>query len=90
MDTPLCLAISNENWQAFHLLLEKGAILARAVPLNYLLRKAAGYWALQPKAVDTRKTDAQLDFASLAHQALQGLFNEDASTSSPLEDLNLS
>lgn len=90
VDTPLSLAINSENWQAFHFLLAKGAVLRTTQSLGDLLQQATR--ALQPKAVEillaqgASATVKRYDTMPMGHLALEGLLNEDASTASPLED----
>jgi ankyrin repeat protein len=83
--TPLSLALRYANWQAFHLLLEKGAILHTTWPLDDLLNTAAHF--LQPRAVKILLAQgASATIKQYMHVALLGLLDKNASTASPFED----
>ena len=72
IESPLGIALKAENWQIFHLLLAKGAVLRTSKSPDDLLAKSAWHWTLQPKAVGA--------------MALKGLFNEESLTVSRFED----
>lgn len=92
VDTPLSLAIETGNWQAFHLLLAKGAILPTMGSPTDRLYNAAGYRALQPKAVEillaqgASATIKRYGTTPMGHMALEGLLHKDVSAASPFED----
>ena len=91
-NTPLSLAIESENWQLFHLLLERGAIFRTTRSPDDLLWKAAWYWTLQPKAAQillARGASATINrygTTPMGHMALDGLFHDGVISASPFED----
>jgi ankyrin repeat protein len=93
INTPLSLAIESDNWQTFHLLLAKGAILRTTQSLDGLLQKAACFRALQPKAVKILLAQGASvtikrygTTTPLGHIALEGLLHENVSAVSPFKD----
>jgi ankyrin repeat protein len=89
-DTPLLLAIESGNWQAFHLLLAKGAILRTTRPtiMDDLLMKATQ--ALQPKAVEILLAHGASPIIKahgirpMGHIALEGLLDSTGCIALPL------